>query len=117
MNRDELVDFIDNYYVQDIYSKDIEDILCWVADVDSVSYLSDEDDYEGIYANFTTRELEEVVELIKRDLLDTAITLHLTKQELNSIINALETYSNAGTTKDKTKSIVASKLLDRLYDL
>ena len=117
MNRKRLIEFIDDYYTNSEYWEQIEDIIANVAGVNDFNELSDEDENEGFYANLTKEQLMDIASII-RDTFETKdYTLTLSKSELNLLLNAMEAYSDRSFTRDRQASFIASKILDRLYEL
>lgn len=116
MNRSELIDYIDDKYVNVEDYEDIENIILDVLHLDDIEQLDDNDPNEGFYAEISTADLREIKRRIDENELGDQDTfdITLTADELSVLRDAMEAYSDPMFTKDKAMSRVAKNILNKL---
>lgn len=84
-----------------------------------MEHLPDDDADEGFYANFTTEQLQEALDILNGDdpTSPPSINLALTVTELEVLKRAMEDYSQPSFTKDREMSLVAKHILNKLSDI
>lgn len=116
MNRSELIDYIDDKYVNAEDYEAIEDIILDVLHLDDMEQLDDNDPDEGFYAEISTPDLREIKRRIDESLSSnyTIFDIALTAAELSVLRDAMESYSDPAFTKDREMSRIARNILDKL---
>lgn len=86
----------------------------WSAD--DIVEMDDSNPNEGFYANFTTDELQQILNILRDedDKKRYTVTLKVTAYEESVLKDALENYSNVSFTKDSDMSIAARHMLRQL---
>lgn len=118
MNRSELIDYIDDKYVNVEEYEDIEDIILDVIHLDDIEQLDDSDPNEGFYAKISTSDLREIKRRIDENELSDQDTfdITLTAKELSILRDAMEDYSKPSFTKDREMSRIARGILNKLNE-
>ena len=116
--RNSLIDDIDDIYSYDDGSSRVDRVIMQVKgwSSDDIMKMDDSDPDEGFYANFTTDELQRILNIL-RDEDDEeryTVTLKVTAYEESVLKDALENYSNVHFTKDSDMSRAAKNMLRQL---
>ena len=115
--RNSLIDDIDDIYNDGGSSrvdKAIMQVKGWSSD--DIMEMDDSDPDEGFYSNFTTDELQRILNIL-RDEDDEeryTVTLKVTAYEESVLKDALENYSKVHFTKDSDMSRAAKNMLRQL---
>lgn len=118
MNRFELIDYIDDKYVNVKEYEAIEDIILDVLHLDDIEQLDDSDPKEGFYADISTSDLREIKRRIDESMFgdQTTVDITFTAHELSVLRDAMESYLNPMFTKDREMSWVAKNILNKLNE-
>ena len=112
-DRESLIDYIDSVYNTSDRWDELENAMKKLfpnTDID------DNDPDEGMYANFSTSELQKLKAYLDRGQGDYAegFTFEFDRKELNVLIKAMEDFSQPFFTKDTEMSIIARRILNKL---
>ena len=120
-SRSSIIDEIEKYYDDDyeIVEQIIEDVTGVNLSNDDVS---DDNEEEGFYYNFSTEQLSAILRDIQdyfnqEDDKNTIGTLAITKAEYDVLKDAMENYSDVSFSRDSEMSKTARKLLQKLNEL
>lgn len=117
-SRASLIDQLNEVYESDAY-EDVESALAQAAGFSEseMEHLSDADEDEGFYANFTTQQLEKALDILNGNVSESDAKLPLTVAEIQVLKRAMEDYSQPSFTKDREMSRVATQILKKLNSL
>lgn len=120
-SRSSIIDEIEKYYDDEyeIVEQIIEDVTGVNLSNDDVS---DDNEEEGFYYNFSTEQLSAILREIQdyfnqEDDKNTIGTLTITKAEYDVLKDAMENYSDVSFSRDSEMAKTARKLLQKLNDL
>ena len=120
-SRSSIIDEIEKYYDEEyeIVEQIIEDVTGVNLSNDDIS---DDNEEEGFYYNFSTEQLSTILNEIQdyfnqEDDKNTIGTLSITKAEYDVLKDAMENYSDVSFSRDPDMSKTARKLLQKLNNL
>ena len=120
-SRSSIIDEIEKYYNDEyeIVEQIIEDVTGVNLSNDDVS---DDNEEEGFYYNFSTEQLSAILREIQdyfnqEDNKNTIGTLAITKAEYDVLKDAMENYSDVSFSRDSEMAKTARKLLQKLNEL
>lgn len=120
-SRSSIIDEIEKYYNDDyeIVEQIIEDVTGVNLSNDDVS---DDNEEEGFYYNFSTEQLSAILREVQdyfnqEDDKNTIGTLTITKAEYDVLKDAMENYSDVSFSRDSEMAKTARKLLQKLNEL
>lgn len=118
MNRDKLIDELEEYY-QDDYEYVEEEIKHYLGvDLADVDIDDTADENEGFWAYFSTSDLATLLEALQNN--DTAAeeyTLRLTPAEVSLLREAMEAYADPSFSRSSDDSKIARWILKKINNL
>lgn len=113
-NRASLIDNIEEYYNSPDY-KHVEEVFIEVTGKD-INNVDDSDPKEGFYAEYTTEELQKVLNELEGSSSGTVSIEGLTHQQYSLIKSAMEMFANPSFSKSREESQLAKQILKKMQE-
>lgn len=112
MNRSRIIDMLEDYNTEE-YWKELDAAIEQVTGTDT-EFLDDSDESEGMYANFSTEELQDILDVLqgKKDSKKYTIS-DLVYEEYALIKEAVEMFADPHFSKSKRDASIAKHIMNK----